>query len=413
MNPVSHQAVGPALGYYYQAIYALVTLFDSKNPGAYVSIETFDDVFLSDGLKKELHQLKHSISEGTTISIKSDELWRTLKVWCDYLSTNNVSDGIFMLSTVATLDSGSELEVLLNNSSSRTKLETELVAEATRVMGKRNDVASENVVKLSNREKESDLPFAKKYKGCQAFLALSSQQRKTLLKNVSMKTKSFTVAQATDEVLKRIRPTTDPKIQLSLAERILEWWDRQAVQSLTGERHQCIYQSELQEFISRKGMELYDDGFTNDLPDMEIPPIVSPHPVQKKQLELIEASRTQVNRSYQTEIRARIQREKWIGDNLPAAKKLEKYDESLIQEWSYKFGEIVDKKDRCTEDLLKEEGRSLLDWTHNEAHQQVSKISKSYDNPDLIRGSYQMLSSSKKVGWHCDFQTLLNTDIDE
>lgn len=54
-----------------------------------------------------------------------------------------------------------------------------------------------------------------------------------------------------------------------------------------------------------------------------------------------------------------------------------------------------------------------MDWTHNEAHQQVGKISKSYDNPDLIRGSYQMLSSGKKVGWHCDFQTLLNTDPDE
>jgi len=413
MNTVSHQAVGPALGYYYQAIYALVTLFDSKNPGAYVSIETFDDVFLSDGSKKVLHQLKHSINDDTTISIKSDELWRTLKVWCDYLSTNNASDGIFTLSTVATLNSESELKVLLNDGSSRVKLETELVAEAKRVMDKRTDVATENVNKLSKGEKAADLPFSKKYRGCQAFLALTAQQRKTLLKNVRMKTESFTVAQATDEVLKRIRPTTDPKIQQSLAERILEWWDRQAVQSLTGERHQCIYQSELQEFISRKGADLYDDGFTNDLPDMEIPPIISPHPIQKRQLELIEASRTQVNRSYQTEIRARIQREKWIGDNLPAAKKLEKYDESLIQEWSYKFGEIVEKKDSCTEDQIKEEGRLLLDWTHNEAHQQVGKISKSYDNPDLIRGSYQMLSSGKKVGWHCDFQTLLNTDADE
>ncbi|WP_207428966.1 ABC-three component system protein [Pedobacter sp. SYSU D00535] len=413
MNAVSHQAVGPALGYYYQAIYALLTLFDSHNLGAYISIETFDDVFLSDGSKKELHQLKHSVSEDTTISIKSDELWRTIKVWCDYLSINNASDGIFTLSTVAALDSESELKVLLSDNSPRDKLEAELIAEAMRVMDKRKGVAIENSNKLSRGEKEATLPFAKKYKGCQAFLALNPQQRTALLKNIRMKTESFTVAQATDEVLKRIRPTTDSKIQQSLAERILEWWDRQAVQSLTGERHQCIYQSELQEFITRKGAELYDDGFTNDLPDMEIPPIISPNPIQKKQLELIGASKTQVNRSYQTEIRARIQREKWIDDNLPAAKKLEKYDQLLIQEWSYKFDEIVDKKNNCTEDQIKEEGRLLLDWTHHEAHQQVGKISKSYDNPDLIRGSYQMLSSCKKVGWHCDFQMLLNADTDE
>jgi len=413
MSKVSHEAVGPALGYYYQAIYALITLFDSENPGAYVSIETFDDVFLSDGSKKELHQLKHSISDDTTISIKSDELWRTLKVWVDYLGANNVDDGIFTLSTVAKLDKSSELNVLLNDKSSRIKLEAALLDEAKRVMDKRAGVIAENIIKLSKGEKETELPFSKKHKGCQAFCSLSPQQRKSLLKNVRMKTESFTAAQATLEVLKRIKATTDPKIQKSLADRILEWWDRQAVQSLTGERHQCIYQSELQEFITRKGAELYNDGFSDDLADIEIPPIISPNPIQKRQLELVEASRSQVNRSYQTEIRARIQREKWIDDNLPAAKKLEKYDESLIREWSYKFQDINDKKIIYTEEQIKEEGRLLLDWTHNEAHQQLGKISKSYDNPDLIRGSYQMLSSKKKVGWHCDYQTLLGADTDE
>jgi hypothetical protein len=413
MTTVSHQAVGPALGYYYQAIYALITLFDSKNPGAYVSIETLDDVYLSDGAKSELHQLKHSIKSDTTISVKSDELWKTLKVWCDYLATNNPSDGIFTLSTVATLDSSSELKVLFDQNESRDNLEKELLAEAKRVVDQRSHVEAENIIKILKGEKESAIPYSKKFKGCEALMKLSKPKLKALLKNIRMKTDSFTVAQANSVVLERIRPTTDPKIQHPLTDRILEWWDRQAVQSLTGERQQCIYMSELQEFISRKSAELYEDGFTDDLPDLEIPPIISPHPIQKKQLEIIDASKTQINRSYQTEIRARIQREKWIEDDLPAAKKLEKYDESLIQEWSYKFGEIVDNKDKYSDVQIKEEGRQLLDWTHNEAHQQVSRISKGYDNPDLIRGSYQILSSNQKVGWHCDFQSLLNTDSDE
>jgi hypothetical protein len=413
MATVSHQAVGPALGYYYQAIYALVTLFNSSSLGAFVSIETLDDVYLSDGAKSELHQLKHSINPDTTISIKSDELWKTLKVWCDFLTTNNPADGIFTLSTVAILNPSSELTALLDEKISRDKLEDALLLEARRVVDERKDVKAENVNRLSLGQKERLLPYSKKFKGCEALLRLSKPKLKALLQNIRMKTDSFTVAEANAVVVERIRPTTDPKIQHALADRILEWWDRQAVQSLTGERQQCIYMSELQEFVSRKSAELFEDGFTDDLPDLEIPPILSPHPVQKKQLEIIDASNTQINRSYQTEIRARIQREKWIEDNLPAAKKLERYDESLIQEWSYKFGEIVDNKVNYADHQIKEEGRLLLDWTHNTAHQQVTKISKSYDNPDLIRGSYQMLSSDKKVGWHCDFLTLLDTAPDE
>src|ERR1700754_3263516 len=233
MTIVSHQAVGPALGYYYQAIYALVTLFDSKNPGAYVSIETLDDVYLSDGAKSELHQLKHSIKSDTTISVKSDELWKTLKVWCDFLATNNPSDGIFTLSTVATLDSSSELKVLFDENASRDKLEKELLTEAQRVVDERNDVEAENVIKLSKGQKENALPYSKKFKGCEALLKLSKPKLKVLLKNIRMKADSFTVAQANTVVVDRIRPTTDPKIQHSLADRILEWWDRQAVQSLT------------------------------------------------------------------------------------------------------------------------------------------------------------------------------------
>ena len=33
----SHSAVGPALGYYYQAVFALISLFDSQNDNAFVS----------------------------------------------------------------------------------------------------------------------------------------------------------------------------------------------------------------------------------------------------------------------------------------------------------------------------------------------------------------------------------------
>ena len=52
-----HSAVAPALGYYYQAYYALVILFDSQDDDAFVSIESWDDVYFEDGDQKVLHHL--------------------------------------------------------------------------------------------------------------------------------------------------------------------------------------------------------------------------------------------------------------------------------------------------------------------------------------------------------------------
>ena len=107
----SHSAVGPALGYYYQAVFALISLFDSQNDNAFVSIETFDDVYHEDGVTKNLIQLKHKTTD-TKISIKDDDLWRTIKVWCDFIQTNDPQDGIFTLSTLASIDVNDSLNVL-------------------------------------------------------------------------------------------------------------------------------------------------------------------------------------------------------------------------------------------------------------------------------------------------------------
>ncbi len=402
----SHSAVGPALGYYYQAIFALISLFDSKNDNAFVSIETFDDVYHEDGSTKTLIQLKHKTTKSK-ISIKDDDLWKTLKVWCDYLETNDPQDGIFTLSTVASIDIDDSLNVLKTESEDRGILETELINEAQRVIDERENVKNENFELLSKGEKEKSLPFESKYKGCQAFLTLPSLTRQTLLKNTRLHTSVFSISNAQDEVIKRIRTTTKQHNQNIIAESILSWWDREAVRSLTCERNECIYYSEIQEFISKKNAELYNDGFTDDIDDRELPQPDSSHPIHIKQLEIIKASPAQTRRSFSTEVKARIQRDIWMNYSFSSISKLKKYDETLIEEWSYIFEEI---DDAISEDEKQSEGRNLLDWSHKEAITQVKPISQHYSNPDLIRGCYQMLSKDKRVGWHCDFKSLIPDD---
>lgn len=406
----SHSAVGPALGYYYQAIFALICLFDSKNDNAFVSIETFDDVYHEDGVIKQLHQLKHKTISDSKISVKNDDLWKTLKVWCDFIQINDPKDGIFTLSTVASIDEDSPLNILKTDSGDRSALEAMLVAEAKRVIEEREKVMNKNIDLLSKSQKEENLPYETKYKGCEAFISLTDLKRKALLQNIRINTTVFSISDAQNEVVKRIRNGTKHSNQSILAESIIAWWDREAVKSLTRERNECIYLSELLEFSSKKNAELYNDGFTDDIDDRELPPPDMTHPIHIKQLEIIDATTTQRRRSFNTEVKARIQRDIWMTNNFSAISKLKKYDEALIEEWSYKFDEI---DDAITEIEKQSEGRALLDWTHNDANNQIKSISQNYSNPDLIRGSYQLLSKEKRIGWHCDYKSLISEDGNE
>jgi len=410
MNRVSHNATGPALGYYYQAMYALITLFDSKNEDAFVCLETFDDVYHEDGSLKNLLQLKHSINKDTVITVKSEQLWSALNVWCDHLAFNKVEDGIFTLVTVASFDNNSPLKVLETENESREILELELLKEAQRVVDAREKKQNENLrVNLESGLKAS-LPYENKCKGCEAFLRLDPKVRKTFLKNIRLNASSFSASETQKEVIHRIKVSTQSQNQEKLADSIISWWDREAVKTLTKERPPHIFFSELQEFISWKNSEFHSDCFTDDLKDLDLPELDPINHIQNKQLEIIEATRTQTLRSRKTEMKARIQREKWMHRNLSAISLLEKYDEKLIDEWSFIFEDTKEKSINFSTEKKQEEGRKLLDWSHNEAHKQVAPISNNYSNPDLIRGSYQLLSQNMKVGWHCEYRALIKIE---
>ncbi|MCG8807333.1 hypothetical protein G1K57_04145 [Tenacibaculum finnmarkense] len=399
-----HSAVGPALGYYYQSVFALICLFDSENEDSFVSIETLDDVYHKDGDKKTLHQLKHKTTSNSKISIKNDDIWKTIKVWCDFINNNDSTNGIFTLSTVASLDKESPLSILKTKKGDRTELEKELLEEAKRVIDSRNLVKKENISLLKKGEKEKKLPFETRFKGCDAFINLGSK-RINLLKNTIINPSIFTIENAQKEVINRIKTNVQPKHHVTLAESIIAWWDRESVRSLTRERSESIYLSELQEYVHKKTTELYNDGFTDDIDDIDLPKPDVTHTIHLQQLNIIEASDTQKRRSFDTELKARIQRGIWIKNNLPSSAKLHKYDQNLIEEWSYQFDEIDDS----TEEEKKQKGRDLLNWTHSKAINQIKNISPNYNNPNLTRGTYQMLSKEKKVGWHKDYMILINS----
>lgn len=396
----SHSAVGPALGYYYQAIYALRLLLVEENDGASIAIETWDDVVLEKGAARELHQLKHTIDLSKTIGIKSAELWRTLTVWLDYISSAGPTTTLFFLATVAKIQKDSELLCLRVPSSNRAELRIALDEEAQRVL---NEVES---AKKAGKP-QAKWPHAERSKDCARYLAATGAQRNSLLRNWTLLPGSFSIADAQSELASIIRRSVPASILPQLTKQLLAWWDREVLETLTGERTIPLLADEVKSFITKRAADLLQNGFFEDTESflLKLEPAA---PAVQHQLDFIKAEQYQRTRSITAELLARAQRSAWMDADFTKAEALRKYDKRLIDEWSYRFTPKAEKcKDSCDE-IKEAHGRELLDWSHMDAPLQVRRIDPNYDNLDLARGTYIYLSGRGSIGWHPDYVSLLN-----
>jgi len=88
MKAKDHSAVSSVIGYYYQGCYALIVLLDSDDDRALISVETRDDIELEANSIISLKQVKHKT--GRRISLKSDDIWQTIAIWCQYVNEDNI-----------------------------------------------------------------------------------------------------------------------------------------------------------------------------------------------------------------------------------------------------------------------------------------------------------------------------------
>ena len=110
-NPYS--ATGSVLGYLYQVRLALL-LFLQRFRGdrqTDISIERYDDIaFEKQGSAVDLLQTKHHINAAGNLSDSSEDLWRTLRVWCSMVGSGwiQLPGTNFILITTACAPQGVE-----------------------------------------------------------------------------------------------------------------------------------------------------------------------------------------------------------------------------------------------------------------------------------------------------------------
>src|SRR5262245_53320542 len=92
-----------ALGYFYQARYALFLLLSKAETEAEITIERLDDIsFEREGNPVELLQTKHHIKSTASLSDASTDLWEALGRWSVAVEEGRVHPGRTILTLMTT-----------------------------------------------------------------------------------------------------------------------------------------------------------------------------------------------------------------------------------------------------------------------------------------------------------------------
>lgn len=222
-----HSAVNAALGFYYQSLYGLLSIVRASHDDAAACLERLDDVEILTNGQSLLSQLKHSLSKKpAAVTLSSIALWKTLKAWIDVLPAVSLDDTRFQLVTVAPLSSGSPLEVLLDDRSSRTHLLALLQDEAQRVVGEHL---------AGKKAKKQPPPHADRVSSCVAYLELNDIVREKLLSRITVQPAASNINEIQKDIAKELKHFP-PERREAITEKLIEWWDLQVVYSFCDKR---------------------------------------------------------------------------------------------------------------------------------------------------------------------------------
>ncbi len=396
----THSAEDAALGFYFQAYFAFLTLLRQTSDDAGVGLERLDDVELKVDGHLLLYQLKHSI-KGTPppISLKGRALWRTIKVWVHTLPHIELSETTLHLVAVGAIPPDSALNALVDMDADRGDLVSALTVEAEKVRAER--AAAQAAGKA--------LPHTERAAGCEAFLGLASVDRLNLMRRVLIQAHAPTIVEI-EALAAQELTLIGPEHRAEIAKRLLGWWDSEAIHALCGKRDPIITRAELQAQITGLIGDVESGKLQADF-ELQMPPEdYQPDGMLARQIKLVEGGNSDLSKAIREEWRAREQRAKWVDGNPAMGTVVSEYDRLLEEAWSDRHTQMVEDCETVADPTKRQKGLELLRWTHDEAPRTVRPIAESWSSPYYVRGAYQVLAIDLRVGWHPEYADLLKDD---
>lgn len=386
-------SASPSLaGYLYQCRLALLeTLNRLKNdPCVIVFIESLDDIhFESKGKSFELLQTKLHLNRSANLTDSSLDIWKSVRIWIDQLKSGfNNSDIKRYLITTSKAADGSALSFL--------KLENRNVTTAEQIF---------HNVSLTSKNKDLQKIFSD-------FKALDKNERLNLLDTIIVIDNAINHAGITKNLHSSLWGICDREKLNIFIEYLEGWWFSRILKDIKNPNSYIMIPGNE---IDSKINELREGFKQDNLPiDSELINAIVDHEIYKnyifvKQLQLANINTNRIPFAVNNYYRAIEQRSRWIREDLLLVGDIEKYENKLIEEWDILFKATFDELEDSTSNEEKIKlAKKLYRWAEQEAN---IPIRVNCHEAFITRGSLQILSDNKKVGWHPDYRSLLDSLI--
>ena len=389
--PGGHGAAGSALGYYYQATWALLELLrrGPDMPDARISIELYDDVaWDAAGTATERLQLKHHLNAAASITDKGADLWRTIGVWMDEASPGDPTGELLAIVTTAAAPADSGVY--------RLRPPTRDASEALRL--------------IENAARESAAQDTADNRG--RFLALSETDRKTFVSRMHVLDGQPHAVDIDDAVRKQLMWAMPRGRDDLFMEMLWGWWSGEVLAALSGRRG-SIGVGEVQDRIAEIRDQFAEDRLPtllhlSDIDRDELAQLLGDRTFVA-QLRLIDWPENNLQRALIDYQRAVVHSTRWVEDDLIGLPDLLNFGLELIEEWKSEY-EFMQHEiaEHATEQELKAAGVALL---RRLLESNQHKVRPRYDEPFFARGKRHELADQLLVGWHPNYEAALGIEV--
>lgn len=372
------------LGYLYQLRLALFLTLQRDDEQVF--IESLDDVALAKGDGQlELVQAKLHVKRAGSLSERSPDLWKTLRVWSTLVKNGTVDldQTTFRLVTSSVAPSGSAGEALRSAVS-----ETRDEARALTLL----------------RAAAAETSNGANLQAYQSFNNLSPEQQARLLGKVEVLDAAESITDLKERILKLVELAARAGHLEAFFQRVEGWWFNRVILALTDASSQPIFKRDLRAQVDDLRDSFRQDALPIDFLDLQAPLEKDLPPDERtfiEQLRLVAISNPRIRSAIEDYYRAFAQRSRWLRDGLVLPGDLEGYERRLVDEWKRRHDTMIeDLGEGATEDQKRRDGKALYGWCEQQAQ---IPIRPNCTEKFVMRGSYQLLANDLKVGWHADF----------
>ena len=374
-------ASSSALGYAYQWRLGLLVLLramrDDLRSG--LTIERIDDLSLATDTAT-LFQTKHHKAGTGSLTDASEDLWKTIRVWCDRIADGSVDPATTTFAIVTTGSAPDDGIASLLRSDDRDPASAE---------EKLRNVA-QNSKSTANRA------------AYDAFERLDPAHRTTLVSNIYIFDGEERISDLAKQIEREILVAADPQHIAGFRERLEGWWFDRVIGHLDDPDRTPITAEELNIRIGDLREQYHRDSLPIDFILAEPDSVDADNDTRifVHQLRLIAANNSRIESAIRDFYRAYEQRSRWIREDLLHVGELDTYERRLIEEWKRYCAVLADELDAASDDAKREFGRRVYRWVELEAK---FPIRPRCEEPYVMRGSFHILSDARRLGWHPEF----------